>query len=192
MGLVDKPKQDIAKSELVAKLHRLRDGRVEAGPLEDVSEALRQSFEDVSPGVERDWRVQYLRKSTEVVDAVAMVRMVVRDDEAVHATDVCGQQLFPHVRAAINEQPLTGGLNQDGCPSAPIARLCRVACAPIIPDPWYASRGPAAENPNLHAQARENNRKKFVVVLSARASGSSSRSSATNFAVSATKAGSQV
>ena len=97
-----------------------------------------------------------------------------------------------HVRTAVDQQLLVTGFDQDGCSSAPVARLGGVARAPIIPDPRYSSRGPAAQNAQLHAEARENNRKKFAVVVSARVSGSSSRSSATNLAVSATKAGSQV
>ena len=78
------------------------------------------------------------------------------------------QQLFAHVGAAVDQQHLATGFDQDGCSSAPVAWLGGVARAPVIPDPRHASRGPAAENSQLHAVARENNRKKFAVVVSAR------------------------
>ena len=161
----------LAEWEVGTELSGFRYCRVDAGILEDVAEARRQPIEDVSPGI--DWHRSFanLRDPPEIVYSMAMVGMIVGDDHAIDTVDLSGQQLSPHIGSAIDQQPLSGALDQDGRPTPQIAWFRRIAGAPIIPDPRYACRGAAAQDRKLHAVAWENNRKKLVVVVSARASG---------------------
>src|SRR4051812_11326417 len=120
---------------------------------------------------------------------MTMVTVGVGDDDAIEPVHLRGEQLLAKVRAAIDQHALAGALDQDRRPQAIIARLTGIALAPFVPDLRHARRGAAAEDTNLHA-ALLNNLKKFAVVVSASSSGSSPRKPATNFAVSATNAGS--
>ena len=160
----------IAELQFSTELHGFRHGRVEAAILKDVAEARCQPIEDMASGIDRDWGPANLRNSPEIVDAVAMVCVIVRDDDAIETVDLSGQQLCPHVGSAIHEKPLRGAFDQDGCPAPSITRFRGIADAPVIPDPRYACRGAAAQYRQLHAVARENNRKKLSVVAPARAS----------------------
>ena len=97
--------------------------------------------------------------------------VIVRDDNPVEVVDFGRKKLLPHVGTAIDQQPLSAAFDEDGRPAPPVPWLCGIAGSPVIPDPRYACRSAATQDRQLHAVARENNRKKLSVVVSARASG---------------------
>ena len=90
---------------------------------------------------------------------------------ASSAADLGREQLLAKVRPAIDQDPLAAALDQDRGAQARIARLVRVALAPVVADLRDAGRRPAAEDPDLHAAALLNSLKKLAVVASASCSG---------------------
>src|SRR5688500_16138030 len=145
--------------------------------------------------MERYWALQHLRQGAQVVDPVAMVGMIMGDDQPVDPADITVEQLLAKVRAAIDQKGFAGAVEDDRRPCTAIARLVGVAFAPLIADFRHPGRRAAPEDADFHTAtfcACGNKRKKLAVVAAASASGSSPRSSATKAAVSATKAGSQV
>jgi hypothetical protein len=44
---------------------------------------------------------------------MAMVRMIMGDDDAIDVDDICRKELLAQVRAAIDQQPFAGTLNQN-------------------------------------------------------------------------------
>lgn len=63
--------------------------------------------------MERDGMPDPLGYLAKVVDSVAMVGMVVRDDNPGEFGDVGVEQLLPHVGSAIDQQMLTRALDQN-------------------------------------------------------------------------------
>jgi hypothetical protein len=63
--------------------------------------------------MERHGTAEDLGHDPELVDAVAMIGMVVGDDHLVDLTNSGRQQLLPEIRAAINQQPFALTFDQD-------------------------------------------------------------------------------
>jgi hypothetical protein len=63
--------------------------------------------------MERYGPAEIVRYLPQVIDAVAMVRMVVRDDDPIDSDRIRRQQLLAQVRSAIDQQPLAGAFDQD-------------------------------------------------------------------------------
>ena len=148
----------IAQRQLLARRHRFDHGRVEARAGERIAEALLQALDDVGAGVQRDRRLAALGDRAKLVDAVAMVGMVVGDDQRVDVADVGVEQLLAKVGPAVDQQALAGAFDQQRGAKPAVARLSGVAGAPVVADPGHAGRGAAAQDPQFHAAARPNNR----------------------------------
>ena len=63
--------------------------------------------------MKRHWAPKMLRDLPQIVDAVAMVGMVVSDDHPVDVDQIRRQQLFAQIRPAIDQQPLAAAFDQD-------------------------------------------------------------------------------
>ncbi len=70
----------------------------------------------------------------QVVDTVAMIGMIVRDDDVVDFSDIGLKQLVPQVGPAIDQEPLSFAVDQDRGSGAPVPRLGRVAVTPVVAD----------------------------------------------------------
>src|SRR5258705_6889344 len=172
---------------------RLDDRPVKFGAREGIGEALLEPRERLGAAVQRDSVTERLGDRAEVIDAVHVVAMVVRDDHRVDLADIRGEQLLAKVGPAVDENALSTAFDQDRRAHAGVARLIGVALPPIVADLGDSGRRPAAENADFHASALWaflNSLKKLAVVASPSASVSSPRNSATKAAVSATNAGS--
>ncbi len=156
-------------------------------PLEDIAEAPHQAVHRVIPAIAPHWRSAGVIELAQIVDAVAMVGMVVRPDNRVNPVDMRRQQLVSHIGRCVDQDPRRLGLDDDRCAAACVARFGRIAIAPVAADPRDTRRRSAAKDDSLHAGgfALANRRKKLALVASARASGSISRKSARKRAVSA-------
>jgi hypothetical protein len=85
----------------------------------------------------------------ELVDPMAMIGMVVRDDNGVEIADAGVQQLLADIGPAVDQEPLSGALDQQSAASPAVFRLIGVAFAPVGADPGNACRRPAAEDRQL-------------------------------------------
>ena len=81
-----------------------------------------------------------------------MVGMVVGPDHRVDVADIGVEQLLAQVGAGVDQDPRRRrGSTRIETRAAAVARLGRVAVAPVIADPRHAGRRAAAEHPQLHA-----------------------------------------
>ena len=94
-----------------------------------------------------------------------MVCMVMRPENRVDVADVVGEQLRAQIGGGVDEYALSGIVfNYDRHARAAVARLERVAFAPVIADPRHPSRGARPEHPEFHAEAFANKEWKLRVV----------------------------
>src|SRR5688572_1688691 len=105
-----------------------------------------------------------VRDMSQVIDAVAVVGMIMGDDHPFQVRDVRRQQLLPHIGTAIDQQPLAVAVDQDRRAGAAVLWLMGIAVAPVISNPRHAGRSPAAENSYFHSAAFPNRWKKLAVV----------------------------
>src|SRR5215475_4241401 len=122
-------------------------------------------------------------EGAQLVDAMAVVGMVVGIEDGVEARDASVEELLPQVRRRVDEDSRAALLHQHGYAPPPVARIGWIAIAPVSVDQRHASGAAAAEDRHLHAgtgeRALPNRRKKFAVVAAARSVSDSPRSSAT-------------
>jgi hypothetical protein len=71
-----------------------------------------KAFERVGTPDQRHRLTSRLHKRPQVVDAVAMIGVVVGDQHRIETPAIGGEQLLPEVRAAIDQQPLVRALDQ--------------------------------------------------------------------------------
>ena len=167
-------------------------GGVKWRALKGIGKTALKPLQSARTRVKRNWATGRLGNLTEVVDAMAMVGMVVGDDHTGQIDQLGCEQLRAHVGTAIDKQVIAVALNHNRGAGAPVSRFAGIARAPVIADAWYAGRRSAAEDPDFHRWALLNNRKKLPVVAEANSSALSPRNAARKAAVSATNAGSQV
>jgi hypothetical protein len=70
-----------------------------------------------------------------VVDPVAVIGMVVSDNDPINVSQPGNQQLFAKVRPAIHQQLLTSAFDEDRRSGAPVSRFGGIAVAPVVADP---------------------------------------------------------
>src|SRR5271166_4145894 len=131
-----------------------------------------------------------------------MVGMGMGHQDAVEPLDAGLDQLLAQIGRRVDEDsgravgPET--FDKDRAAAAAVLGVCRIACAPTLPDPRHAAGRAAAEDSQAKAQcdrpADDSSLGKTLSVLarvaSASASGLSPRASATTPAVATTNAGS--
>src|SRR5437764_12327286 len=122
MRLIDEAHPRLTEAKFLADPASLDDRSIEIGLIECVTEAKPKFGENVRPGIKRDRSADRLGNGPELVDAVAMVAMSMRDDHAVEAPNRGGKQLLAKVGPAVDQHPFAGTFDQDR-PSLPgIAR----------------------------------------------------------------------
>ena len=193
-GWSTKRRRGVAEPHVAVDRHRLRAPLDKVAFLQMHRRSACQAVRSVSgAGMERHRAAKMLRDLPQIVDAVAMVGMIVGDDDPVDAGDVRRQQLLAQIGAAIDQQALAAAFDQDrrsgcggccGSAGSQSPQSLPIRGTPVdVPQPRIA---------DLHAAAFPNSLKKLAVVASASSSSGSPRRSARKAAVSATNAGSQV
>jgi hypothetical protein len=61
----------------------------------------------------------------DVVDAVAVIGVIVRPDDGIHLVDLRGQQLFAKVRSGVDQYARAGEFDGDRDTQPPVSRLLR-------------------------------------------------------------------
>ena len=105
------------------------------------------------PGVERKWRSRQLRERAKLVDPVAVIGVVVGDDDTVDVTYAGGEQLGSEVGAAVDENRFAADFGEEGAAQAAVPGLGWIALAPVVADPGNAARrsGPEERQRVAHA-----------------------------------------
>src|SRR4249919_3357486 len=189
--LVDEAQLGISPNQFVTEPVRSYRRLIKRASFKHIAESCGEPGERLRSRVKRYRLAAVCGDLPQIVDAVAMVGMVVRHQHTIERPYACRQQLLPEVRPAIDQQPQARAFKQDGGPCSAVSGVAGIALAPVISDPRHAGRRPAAEDPDLHVAALLNSLKKLAVVASPSSSSGSSRRSDRNAAVSATNAGSQ-
>lgn len=145
MGLVDEVDCGTANPKLVDDLDRLDHRRVEAGTGKRIGKARLQPVENVGPRVERDWAAA-LGDRAQLVDAVAMVGVIVGDDHRVDVANAGVEQLASKIGPAIDQQAFPAAIDQQSAAASPVARFVGIAIAPLRSDPRNARGRAAAED----------------------------------------------
>lgn len=148
MGLINEADECVTDCQLLSDFSSLHDRRIETGSSERITEPLFQPLQHIGPRVERHGPAA-LRDGAKLVDPMAMIGMVVRDDDAIEVPNAGIQQLLADIGPAVDEEPLSGDLDQQSAPSPAVFRLVGVALAPIRADPRNAGRRSAAEDRQL-------------------------------------------
>ena len=78
-----------------------------------------------------------MEKLPQIIDAVAMIGMVMRPDHRIDVGHVCVEQLFAQIGAGIDEDAGSAAFDQHRSAATAVARLGRIACPPIIADPRH-------------------------------------------------------
>src|SRR5215471_11514382 len=124
-----------------------------------------------------------MAEGAQLVDAVAVVGMVVGIEDGVEARDAGVEELQPQVRRGVDKDDGAALLHQHGYAPPPVARIGRIAVTPVSVDQRHAAGAAAAEDRHLHAGTGERalvkRRKKFAVVVAARSTSGVARRSAT-------------
>src|SRR5262245_53605019 len=107
--------------------------------------------------MKRNWPSDQVRNLAKIVNSMAMVGMIVGDNDMIYPVNVGREQLFAHVRPAIDEHPRRTAFHQYRGARPPVSRIIRVTATPVISDPRHAGRCPAAQDPDFHAAALSNN-----------------------------------
>ena len=97
MRLIDAAHDDVAHGQRVRKRTGGDDGRIAVPSAERVSEALLQRRQRFRTGKAIDRRSARMVELPEIVDAVAMVGMVVRPDHRVDGGNVGVEQLLAQI-----------------------------------------------------------------------------------------------
>src|SRR5690242_8519651 len=133
----------------------------------------------------------------QVVDAVGVVGMLVRVEDAIEPIDIRVQELLAQVRRGVDQHPgalALAALDQERTAAPAVLRILGITGAPAERRPRHAARRAAAQDGELEAHAAaaalrgtlENRRKKFSVVWAAISSSDTPRACASTLAVSTT------
>src|SRR3712207_4646421 len=98
----------------------------------------------------------------EIVDAMAVIGMIVSPDDGADVAQASVQQLFAEVRAGVDEDTGVALADEDGDAAAAVFRLVRVAQAPVVADARNAGRRATAENAEAHQAALLNSVRKLA------------------------------
>lgn len=163
--------------------------RISVLSCKDVAEALPQAPHGFGRGETGDRPGAPIAQRSQIVDAVAVVRMVMRPEDGVYAIDVVGEELRSEIGWRVDQNATAGViLKEDGDAGTTVFRFAGIAQTPVYPEftaqARHTGRGATAKDRDLHAAAFLNNEKKLRVVASANCSNSIPRSPATKRAVS--------
>jgi hypothetical protein len=150
--LIDASDRHLAEAQVSNELSRRDNRAIELRLRECISEAQLKLCEDVRASVERHRLIDSLRHRPQLIDAMAVIAVRVRHDHSVEAADLRREQLLPEIGPAVDEHTLIGALHQYRGAQARVARLGRIAAAPIVPDFRNSGRSSAAEDSKLHPQ----------------------------------------
>ena len=81
--------------------------------MERISETRGQRCERIHAGIASDGASCCVEKLPKIVDAVAMIGVVMRPDHRIGRRDIGGEQLFPHVGRRIDQNARRGALDDD-------------------------------------------------------------------------------
>lgn len=119
--------------------------RVETGACERVAETASQRVKHIGSSV-KGHRSVALRNRPKLIDAVAMVGVIMGNDNGIHFSDTGSQKLRPDVRPTIDEEPFSIAFQQQAAAQTAISRLIWIAFAPVGSDPGDTGRRAAAED----------------------------------------------
>src|SRR5262249_6711260 len=124
----------------------------------------------------------------QIVDAVHMVGVAVRQDDGIDRAKVRRQELLAQIGRCIDQDARAFVLDDDRHAGTLIFRIARGADRAFAADQRYAARAAAAKHRDLHTGgfARSKSEKKLAVVAAVRSCSATPCSSATLAAVCAT------
>src|SRR5690606_3928659 len=114
------------------------------GFVESLSAGTREIDVDAAPVMQR--------QHTQIVDAVAVVGVLMRVEDSIDPIDLGIEQLLAQIAAGVDQytrrlrHALPPAFDQQRAAPATIAWLVGIAFAPVIADPGNTARGAAAQN----------------------------------------------
>ena len=152
---------------------RCHDGRITARTAEDIIEAPLEAL--LGRCIEISWDLRALAngKCAHIVNAMRLVSMIVRVDHCVEMGRAAREELFAQVWRRVDQDPghgagLVPAFHQRAAARPPVARLRRIACAPVPANARHAARRTGSEKdharPRHQGATLENKRTAFCVV----------------------------
>jgi hypothetical protein len=99
---------------------RIEDRWIKRRSFKGIAESFPKPTDGIGPRMNRYRAADMMRDLAEIVDAMAMIGMIVRDDHAVDFDQFGRQQLFAHVRPTIDQQPFPIAFDQDRRARSPV------------------------------------------------------------------------
>src|SRR4249919_715982 len=107
MRLVYETHHGLSEADMLLDLSAGDDRSVEVRLRKSIFEAQLQLVQYIPARMQRNRSADRLRHGPQLIDAVAMVAMRVRDDHAVKLADLGCEQLLAKVRPAVDQHPLS-------------------------------------------------------------------------------------
>ena len=134
-------------------------------PFEDVIEPPPEICTGLAAGEPGQRITPIVAHHPQIIDTMAVVCMVMRPENRVDLADVVGEQLRAQIGGGVDEYALSRIVfDYDRHARAAVARLERVAFAPVIADPRHPGRGARPKHSEFHAEAFANKEWKLRVV----------------------------
>jgi hypothetical protein len=103
-----------------------------AVPRKGIAEAALQAGQRRGPRIARNRLAPLMKKSAQIIDAMAMVGMIVRSDNGIERPNITGETLATQIGRSVDQYREAPGFDYDRHAAAAIARIIGVTVAPII------------------------------------------------------------
>jgi len=125
-------------------------------PFENIGKTLLQTPERERAGIGRNRLARSLENRPQIIDAVAMIGMVMRPDHRVDMINAIVEKLVAQIGRRIDQYSGGWAFHKDRDAASAVFWFLRIAIAPVIADAWHAGRGPASQYRELqsHIQGR--------------------------------------
>ena len=123
---------------------------------EHISEPLPEAAGCLGTGKPRQTRAATKAERSEIVNAMTMIGVIVRPENAIDPVDGIFQQLLSQVGRGVHQQAFSRvALDDNRNSGAAIPGFGRIAFAPVVADTWHTSRCARSKYDQLHGTALE-------------------------------------
>ena len=149
--LIDRMHANRAHPDFLRQWPAFEHGGIAPSSLEAVSEAPAQAVECLGAGESGQRRAGMDEQRPQIIDAVAMIGMIVRPEDGIEGVQAGVEELLAKIGAGVDQDGRVVVNDRDRGPPAPVSRLLRIAGAPVAADPGDTEGGSAAEQAKPNA-----------------------------------------
>jgi hypothetical protein len=110
-----------------------------------IGKAMFQTFECKWPSIAGYRLARLLENGPQIVNAMAMVGMIMGPDHRIDPVDIIIDELIPQIRRCIDQNARSRAFYQDRDTASPVFRLVGITITPVIANSGHARRSPASQ-----------------------------------------------